>query len=286
MKRFIRDVLFTMLFIALADYLYGAFVKNNYSVKYAYITHHSNAIKTLVMGNSLAETGFNTSILGDSAWCFAISGRTLNYDSELLKCLLPTMQNLRTIILPLHYNLHASVLLYPNLEDRKFHIYYNYRYFHVPVNAFPDGWLYRSALLSNQLHRKNNGEVSFDKHGNMLVDKYYDGSVQDYNPPHQMNVDKGVEYLTIMAKTCAEYGIRFIVITPPFPDTWLKGCTEEGIKNLTMIADSVNQLFPLEYKSYLQDSTFRNDSLYSNWNHLNKYGATLFARQVKEDFGL
>lgn len=286
MKRFLRDVLFTLLFVALADYLYGDFAKNNYSEKHSYITHHYNAIKTLIMGNSLAETGLNTSVLGDSAWCFAISGRTLYFDSELLKRHLPNMQNLHTVILPLHYNLHTSVLLNPDLSGRKYYIYSNYRYLHVPVSVFPEGWLYRSALLSGQLHRKNNKEASFDKYGNTLADDLYDGKIEDHNPPHQMDLDKGIEYLTSMAKTCAEHGVRFIVVTPPFPNTWLEGCTKEGIHNLTMITDSVNQLYPLEYKNYLQDSSFRNDSLYNNWNHLNRYGATLFARRVKEDFGL
>lgn len=291
MRKFLRDVLFTLLFIALADYLYGTFAKNNYSEKYAHITHHSDEIEILVTGNSLAEMGFNTSVLGNNAWCFAINGRALYYDAELLKRLLPDMQNLRTVVLLLHYNLHTDVLCDTELVIHKnVYIYYNYRYLHLPINAFPDGWLYRSAILSGQMHRENNSGTTYDEFGNSFADTYYDGNKQDdnscYNPPHQMNVDNCIKYLTNMAKTCAEHGVRFIVVTPPFSNTWLKGCTDQGIMNLTMITDSVNMSFPLEYKNYMQDSMFRNDSLYCNWNHLNRFGATLFAQRVKEDFEL
>lgn len=284
MKRFLRDVLFTLIFVFFADYLFGTFDKNIYTEKYAYITNHSNDIKTLVMGNSIAESGFNTGVLGDSAWCFAISGRALYYDAELLKRHLPKMNNLRTVILLLHYNLHTDAIL---SENKKYYIYNNYRYLHVPVYSFPDGWLYRSALLSDQLHKKSNNENNDrDKYGHLRVDNIFDGSKQDDNPPNQRNVEKGIEFLTSMAQTCAEYGVRFIVVTPPFPNIWLQGCTEQGISNLTMITDSVNHSFSLEYKNYMYDSVFRNDSLYSNWNHLNHFGSTLFAQRVKQDFGL
>ena len=230
-------------------------------------------------------------IEGDNAWCFAINGRALYYDAELLKRLLPDMQNLRTIVLLLHYNLHTDVLCDSELVTHKdYYIYYNYRYLHLPDNTFPDGWLYRSAILSGQMHKENNSSTICNEFGNTFSDFYYDSNKQDdnsiYNPPHQMNVDNCIKYLTNMAKTCAEHEVRFIVVTPPFPNTWLKGCTDQGISNLTMITDSVNMLFPLEYKNYMQDSMFRNDSLYCNWNHLNRFGATLFAQRVKEDFGL
>ena len=287
MKKFFRDALITLLLVVLIDYLYGFFLNNEYSEKRSYIKHHSNEITTLVIGNSLAERGINTSVFGDSAWCFALGGRAMFYDSELLKLYLPTMQNLHTIIFPLHYNLHTDVLTDTVLaKDKKYFIYNYYRVFHIPNNTFPEGWLYRSAVLSDQLHWKSNKGVIFDKFGNTLIDTYYDGKMANYNPPNQMHIDKAIKYLTNMAQTCAENEVRFIVVTPPFPNTWLEGCTEEGVNNLSMITDSVNSKFPLEYRNYMYDSSFRNDSLYHNWNHLNRYGATLFARQVKEDFGI
>lgn len=281
MRKFLRDVLFTVLFIALADYLFGAIIKNNYSEKHIYITHHSNEIKTLVMGNSLAETGLNTSVLGDSAWCFAISGRALYYDDKLLERHMATMSNLHTVILTLHYNLHADLQ-----SSYEYYIYHNYRFLHIPTKTIPEGWLYRSAFLSDQLNKKNNTGATFDKFGNTLTEGYYDGKEQNHNPPHQSNVDNCIKYLTNMAKTCAEHDVRFVVVTPPFPDTWIEGCTEQGIKNLAKVTDSVNMLYPLEYKNYLWDSAFRNDSLYYNWNHLNEIGATMFAHRIKADFGL
>lgn len=288
MRKFLRDVLSTLLFVVLADCLYGLCAKNDYTEKYAYITNQSNKIEILIMGNSIAEQGINAEVLGDSAWCFAIGGRALYYDAELLKHHLQAMPNLRIVLLALHYNLMTDIL--DDIDvfrwGKKQYIYNNYRFLHVPVYSFPDGWLYRSAILSEQMHRKNNDSVSCNRFGNVFFDVYYDGSKQSSNPPYQVNVENCIKYLKSMAQACKEQGVRFIVVTPPFPNTWLEGCTEENVKNLTMITDSVKQLFPLEYRNYLQDDLFRNDSLYCNWNHLNRYGATLFAQRVKEDFGL
>lgn len=288
MKRFITDIIFTLLFVAFFSFLYGSLERNAYTEKYSYFIEHQNGIKTLVMGNSLAEMSFNTGELGDSAWCFAISGRALYYDAELLNQHLRNMQNIQSVVLLLHYNLMTDVLLDPDLSIRKdYYIYNNYKHLHIPLNTFPYGWIFRSALLSNQIHYNNTSAINrYDEHGYLRNDYVYSGGKEKDNPPFQKNEGNAIAYLTKMSKTCFECGVRFIVVTPPFSDAWLEGCTKEGVENLTHITDSVNYLFPLEYKNYMKDSMFRNDSLYCNWNHLNHRGATLFAQRVKCDFGL
>ena len=42
----------------------------------------------------------------------------------------------------------------------------------------------------------------------------------------------------------------------------------------------------LRYRCYYGDPQFKEDSLYADDLHLNLTGATLFARRVKNDFGL
>ena len=94
------------------------------------------------------------------------------------------------------------------------------------------------------------------------------------------------EALRGIAKVCSERGVRFIVVTPPFSNLYLSKVTEEGVKVLDSVIDAVAESYPIEYKNYMADSEFRDDSLYLDWNHLNNRGATLFARRVKADFGL
>lgn len=66
----------------------------------------------------------------------------------------------------------------------------------------------------------------------------------------------------------------------------VEGVTQEGINIMHAIVDSANALYPIEYHDYLSDSTFQDEALYHNANHLNYRGATLFAERVKGDFGL
>ena len=125
-----------------------------------------------------------------------------------------------------------------------------------------------------------------DEIGYTKRDYVWDGEEVGSNPPNQLSVEQSIEYLTAMAKMLNERGIRFIVVVPPFPGLYMDRFTDDGVRNLQLIADSVNKHYPMEYKSYLADTLFSSDSLYSNWNHLNHRGATMFAERVKEDFGL
>lgn len=242
------------------------------------------------MGNSLAETGLNTEVFGDSAYCFAIAGRDLFCDMKLLERHLSSMPNVRIVILTLHYNLHTDILLDDELmKEKKYWIYNNYWYLNIPINTSIEGWLYRSSIISEQLHYSKLNKTStdtLDKYGHSRNDRVWTGEKENYNPPNQMNVNKALLYLTEISHVCKDNNVRLIVITPPFPDEWLDECTTDGIENLTIITDSVKVIYPIEYKNYMFDSCFRNDSLYCNWNHLNHYGATLFAERIKKDFGL
>ena len=129
-------------------------------------------------------------------------------------------------------------------------------------------------------------EVSCDAVGNTFFEDIWNGEKENHNPPDQQHLNMCIAYLTRMAKMIEDIGARFIVVTPPFPDSWLAGCSSEGIDNLYHIADTVNSISQMEYRCYLTDSAFRADTLYMNWNHLNHRGATLFAERVRADFGL
>ena len=52
------------------------------------------------------------------------------------------------------------------------------------------------------------------------------------------------------------------------------------------IIEDVRKEYPIEYKDYLQDPSYRADSLYYNCSHLNNIGATKFGAQIKADFHL
>lgn len=289
MNQFLKDIFITLSISIVIFALIDIFIplpQNDYSVKQKYIETHANDIKTLIIGNSLAANGFDAHVLGDSTYCYAMSGRVLYYDLKLMEQYLPYMDNLKTVILTLHYNLHAYVRFdSANIEGTKDYIYKYYRYTNISLDTFPYGFLYRSSIFSNHLHMRKN-EVSCDAVGNTFYEDTWNGEKENHNPPNQLHLNMCIAYLTQMAKMLENKGVRFIVVTPPFPDIWLSECSSEGIDNLYHIADTINSITQMEYRCYLTDAAFRTKTLYTNWNHLNHRGATLFAERVKKDFGL
>lgn len=99
-------------------------------------------------------------------------------------------------------------------------------------------------------------------------------------------VQEYTQYLTRMAKVCAENGVRLIVVTPPCHDTFVDDTRPEGIARVHRIIDDVRKEYSIEYKDYLQDPAYRADSLYYNCSHLNDVGATRFGAQIRKDFRL
>jgi hypothetical protein len=88
MKHLGRDLLFTFLFgiICIIPYdLSTSLGRNEYTEKYQYVTQHRDEIKTLIIGSSLAETGLNPFVLGDSVYNFGLPERTFFYDVALIE---------------------------------------------------------------------------------------------------------------------------------------------------------------------------------------------------------
>jgi hypothetical protein len=292
MQRFLRDTCFIGLFLIVIIVAAEIIIpppENNYSIKRDYIFEHHDEIKTLVIGNSLAEASFNSHILGDSVYCFAISGRALYYDMKLMEQYLQNMHNLKTVILILHYTLAP----YPrfngtNIVGGKYYVFNYYRHMGISTDIFPYGLLYRSFLFSGNfcIHKLNPAFDTCDDIGYVKHDTIWNGEMKHINPPEQYGMEKAFFYMSKMASMLNDQEIRFIVITPPFTNAFLSGCTLNNEKELTRLTDSIGLAYPIEYKNYMHDSYFRNDSLFFDWSHLNHQGATIFAEKVKKDFGL
>lgn len=264
--------------------------ENVYTTKAAYIEHHGDDIKTLVVGSCLASFCFNSLLLGDSAYNTGIAGQSLFFDVEFLKREIPRMENLRTLIYPLHYNLHLSdSLAFKTANRAAFLTFRNYRYWKIPQTDKPWEIVYHSALAAGEFTYRNcQSNPDTSTQGYMGIrGMYYNGKADlGQNPPMQPDTGKCIALLQEIAKLCYEKNIRFIVVVPPMPDTYINYMSEEGRNNLQLIADAVKDKYPMAYKNYLTDADYRNDSLYLDWNHLNHEGATLFAQRVKEDFDL
>ena len=265
--------------------------RNEYTEKYSYVTNHQDGIKTLIIGSSLAQNGFNPFVLGDSVYNFAQARRTLFYDVELMRQLLPTMPSIQTVIYSLHYNLHLVDTKACDTTNRLNQLVFPYyRYMNVDRTETPSQKIFRSAIISGYFNIKSciNTEPSLEK-GYYREDTSFKDNRDFFtksNPPLQPDTAECIRLLTELARICQQNKAKLIVYVPPFSDDYIAQMTDEGRANLQKIINSVKTKYPIEYKDYSNDTAFRDLTLYYEWSHLNHRGATLLAQRMQEDFNL
>ena len=120
--------------------------ENEYSKKYRYVTERSDEIKILLLGNSLMSHAFNTDVLGDSAFTLAVSARVLVYDRLLAERLIPTMDHLQTVIIPMYYKL-VAYSSHPLTDKAKHEMYMYSRYMRLRYPIQPEGTFCRYAFF-------------------------------------------------------------------------------------------------------------------------------------------
>lgn len=269
-------------------------VRNNYTYKYNYVKNNP-AIKTLLIGNSHFENGINPYLIGDGTFDFAINRRWIYWDVQLMQELLPTLPNIKTIILPIGYHHTYNSPHYDGLMEADEECAYKYsKYMHVYYDRYPESIYLRSALWCNRMGIKYWVNEPVDSLGyDRLEGKEGDWRNKHNVPPGMLSkpyaqacYEEYRYYLIQLAKLCYEKDVRLIAVTCPCSDWYVKNTCTEGVHNLYALADSVRAYYPIEYKCYLGDAEFRQDSLYFNSSHLNSAGADKFALRVKSDFNL
>lgn len=244
---------------------------------------HCDEIKTLFMGHSQIEQGLDPSVIGDSTYNLAIAGRVIYFDYELLRRYVPRMHSLKNVIVPMHYSFLGFSGFYDKDDTYDTYqsiCYYYKKYMGIKYPGYKD---YKSVFSYRFLNSFTFNDVADDK-GFRAINKIFDKNLCP--PCKQVEMDRYRNTLFLIAELCNKYGVRLIVITTPCSNAFLQATTERGIKNMYNTIDSISQLFPLEYKNYINDSEFRNDSLFCDASHLNFIGAQLFTQRIKEDFGL
>lgn len=299
MRGFIKDYFFVLVTVfAMVVPLYYAIVpkENEYTQKYEYLTNNHDGIKILLLGHSHFYNSINPNVLGDSVFNAALSGRVIYYDIEIAKKFFPLMNNLETVIYPMHYSFENACNIYQNHSIRR-HYFNSYKknmdipppkdfreeqvYDELTLACFLDDFTFKSLANHKSIDSSNYYNTTLGFHPLF--------GTSDYNPRKtyvQIMKKEFTEQLTELARICEEYNIRLIVTTSPCSNLFLQCITEEGINNLYEVIEDVSQKHPIEYHNYLADSSFRSDSLYYDASHLNYEGATLFAKKIKEDFGL
>ncbi len=298
MRKFIQNI-FVAIIVFFGTWIFAEFIMgkanivNDYSYKYNYAMNNP-AIKTLLIGHSHFDNSINPYLMGDSVFDFAISGRWIYYDVQLLPRIIPNQPNLKTVIFPLGYPMPYNSWHYKKTRDIDKDYAYNYaQHMNVYYDRFPENIYFSSALIANKMGIKNKIYESIDSLG---YSRLYGHEEYFENHNVEPNVFEGDTaelcykefrlYLTQLAKVCYDKNIRFIAVTCPCAKSYVKNTRKQGIQNLYAMIDSVRAYYPIEYYNYLNDPEFREDSLYYNCSHLNSEGADMFAIRLKHDLGL
>lgn len=301
MKHFLTDIVYTLIiFLVLAiagEFLIFANIPNHYSDKYSYVESHKDSIRILLMGNSYAENSIDPTQIGERTFDFAVSARWIFYDKQLLENFVPRMSNLQVVVFPMGYKAPFwSSHHYPE-NPQPYIDFVHEKYMHCWYDRFPNNIIRWSSIV------QGGNEVNIFATRQRMADEWM-GQVplegqrflwkEEQNispeiidaPDAMQQVAEYTQYLTDMARTCYEHGVRFIVVTPPCHDSFVENTRPKGIEIMHQIIEDVRKEYPIEYKDYLQDPAYRADSLYYNCSHLNNIGATKFGAQIKADFHL
>lgn len=289
MKNFLSEFLIiTLLVVVMCGTIYWQghdyVQESNNLYKQRYIEQHGSEIKTLILGHSQAANGINPWVMGDSVFNMAEPSRILYYDKEILKRNIASLPNLKVVIYPLLYQIDNGAFF--TMESfRSFAI----KEYKKAMDIDPP-YEYRNYVVNPtisdvlSIHHYNNMR-DCDSLGYISIGDDFSDS-KDYIDI-EVNEDSIITMLCNMAEICNERNIRFVIITEPCTNTFNEQVVNaEGVARLYRIVDSVKTYYSVEYHDYHNHPRFRNSELFHSQTHLNHQGATLFTKQIMEDFNL
>ena len=290
MKSFLKDIaliLFsTCLFLVLGELIVDCY-PNEFITKYNQWYERRDSITLLLIGNSHIQMNVNANVFGSNACNMAIGGMGTNLAKKMAEEYVPQMNSLKAVVVNMDYAtiVKNQAIETTKVEDDKMKSYYfiQNRYMHINRNDVH----YRYAILCDQLHYltlTNKHLTDLDLNGLDTV-SLFDKDFKIWQIS-QNGFAGVIESLCALGKIAYDNNIRLIVVTSPAHPIFCKKTDPESIEKINHAMDSISELYPIEYKSYLSDSSFWNKELFVDVHHLNRRGATLFAKKIKEDFGL
>lgn len=269
---------------------------NEFSIKYDNWYANRDKVTTLLIGNSHIQTNINASILGQDAYNMAIGGSCMSQTVKMAETYLPQMERIKTVIVNFDYMsvygatdnpiIDEKQLLkrrksYENWED--YLNYVHHRYLKIDSSYS----CYDFAICCNQLHFKTLIE-------NNLTDLNLDKMNEDYTDNPYFRIERTsmkdlniqVECIVSIAKLLPKRNAKLIVVTSPVHGKYLEQVDSRSVALMNTMMDSLSQIYSIEYKNYLFDTSFLHEKLFSDIHHLNKQGALLFSQKIKNDFSM
>ena len=285
-------------------------IPNPYVFKDELIARKAGAIKTLVIGSSVADYGIFPAYLGDSAYSLAISGEWVKYNEASLMRFIDDMPRLKTILWGVCFQMlwkdddytgifigeGAGVLL-SKAEQRiyrgissgnrnplydieciqnfpvSFEKWKKYYLLHQPTVRIDSlGFDYKCALSERKSGWK-------DWKGAVLTHSVTDVNDKVCRKVYRLNCERMLR----VAKACRERGVRLCLVVPPVHELYYTHVGDEQLRLMYAAMDEVRrQCDNVVCMDYFRDTRFADDDFY-DVNHLSDVGARKFTRILAED---
>ena len=303
MKQFLKNFIAISLIIIVITAVLECLLltrPNLYSYKSNYVKTHADEIEYLLLGNSHIEEALIPDSMGKGVFNMAISGRSLAYDVELAKMHVPSMHNLKVLLVPYDY-----YLFYLGRNPNKKSVgqkalestikCMNYKYMGLRVDGF---WYWSEFLFSeeNVLSRffKSDKElIECDSLGFIPLDlsfrrtdwkqKALPADVDLSREKRPELYDKLYKNFVTLAEITKAYHVRLVLISIPMYNTYRKKMSKALLVEKASFATELHAKFPhIEYYDYTFDYRFDDDD-FNDASHLSVIGASKFSKIVKEE---
>jgi len=298
MKGFLRYILLffaPLLVLLITKEILLQAIPNNYKVKSNYIENHSEAIETLILGNSHTFYGLNPEWMDGVTFNMSNVSQSLDIDLAILKYYLPKMQQLNTVVIRLSYDSMFETLSKTNEHWR----YKDYAlYTDIPLKF---SWKHHSEILSISFkenikriynyYLKSENSVTcnafgwgVDAHSSQAKDLYKTGAL--VAKKHTATSDDLFEYnvntLKEIADLCAQNKVDIILVTPPAFESYYLNLNDQQLEATVNTGfELANQHDNLSYYSFLEYWRFDKEHFFDA-DHLNERGALLFSKMIND----
>lgn len=310
MKKFIRYTLIFCLFWLLPGILLEIMLRripNPYTFKKELFNRKAGAVKTLVIGSSVADYGINPAFLGDSAYNLAISGEWFKYNLASLKQHIDRMHHLKTVLLGVCYqalwiddDFQGVTPDPPNILGKaEQRIYRGISFDRNPrygieciqnIMTAKEKWLKHYVAHQPTVHCDSLG---FD-HSDALSERKDDWleKWEHLIERHKANLQSadGKEVyrrncfcVEKIARLCKEKGAHLYLVVPPTHRLYYEHVDKA---QLQMMYDALQQISikwnNVSVLDYFDDKRFEDDDFF-DVNHLSDVGAEKFTRILEKE---
>lgn len=270
-------------------------IPNNYKVKSNYIENHSEAIETLILGNSHTYYGLNPEWMDQQTFNMSNASQSLDIDLAILDHYLPKMKQLNTVVIRLSYDSMFETLSKTDEQWR----YKDYAlYTQIPLGfkwkhhseiltiSFKENLkrIYKYYVTSEASETCNALGWGMDAQSADAKDLYKTGALVAKRHTATSNVffDDSFKTLKEIADLCAQNRVNVILLTPPAFESYYLNLNDEQLEaTINVGLEMANQYDHVSYYNFLEYWRFDKEHFFDA-DHLNERGAQLFSKMIND----